>query len=170
MKKKFSTTIGKLDDSRVYMFHLVIPEDIVEFYKEKKQKRLMCKVNDLEPYSSAILFAKNKYAYINLTKERMKKLGIKAGGKVDVFLEPDTSEFGMPLPPELEEILIQDTEFKSYFLTLTPGKQRNLIYLVSKMKSENKRIEKAIIIANYLKRVRGKLDFKELNQAFKDGL
>jgi len=170
VKKKFTTKIGKLEDSRVFMYHLIIPKEIVLFYKENNQKRLMCQVNELEPYSSAIMFAKDEYAYINVNKERMKKLETQVGDTVKVILLPDTSEYGMPLPPAFEEVLIQDTEFKSVFQKLTPGKQRNLIHLVAKLKSQDKRIEKSIIIANYLKRVKGALDFKELNQAFKDGI
>ncbi len=170
MKKKFTTQVGRLEDSRVFMYHLIIPEAVVLFYREKNQKRLMCQVNELEAYSSAILFAKGEYAYINVNKERMKKLKVKVGDDVSVTLIPDTSEYGMPLPPAFEEILIQDAVFKMFFQKLTPGKQRNLIHLVAKLKSQDKQVEKAIIISNYLKRVNGKLDFKELNQAFKDGI
>ena len=170
MKKKFTTSIGKLEDSRVYMYHLIIPEEVYLFFKEKKQKRLNCSVNDMEAYPSAILNLKTGYYYINLNKERMKKLQGKVGDKVTVVLEADTSEYGMPMPKELEELFIQDEEAKLVFHKLTPGKQRSLLYLVGKIKSQNKRIEKSIIMTNYLKRVKGALDFKELNKAFKDGL
>ncbi len=157
-------------DDRIYMYHLIVPTEIAVFYKEKKQKRLLCKVNDLEAYSTAILNLKDGYNFINLNKERMKKGRLKLGDKISVQLEPDTSEYGMPLPREMEEIFLQDKEVKQYFDALTPGKQRSLLYIIGKFKSQDKRIEKAIIMTNYLKRVRGALDYKELNQAFKDGL
>ncbi len=170
MKKKFKTEVAKLEDDRVYMYHIVVPTKIYDFYKKKDQKRLICSINELEPYPSAILNVKGGYYYINLNKDRMKKLKIKPGDKVDVTLEPDTSEYGMPMPLELEEIFVQDSVVKSIFSKLTPGKQRSLLYIIGKIKTESKRIEKAIIMTNYLKRVNGALDFKELNQAFKDGL
>lgn len=162
--------MAKLEDDRVYMYHIVVPTEIYEFYKSKKQKRLICTVNKLTPYPSAILNVKGGYYYINLNKERMKKLKIQPGDKVDVILEPDTSEYGMPMPLELQEIFDQDSEVQTVFHKLTPGKQRSLLYIIGKVKTESKRIEKAIIMTNYLKRVNGKLDFKELNQAFKDGI
>jgi hypothetical protein len=170
VKKKFKTQVAKLEDDRVYMYHIVVPPKIHDFFKEKKQKRLICSIEGLAPYPSAILTVKGGYYYINLNKERLKKLKIQPGAEVVVVLEADTSEYGMPMPPEIEEIFSQDEEVKTVFHKLTPGKQRSLLYIIGKIKTESKRIEKAIIMTNYLKRVNGKLDFKELNQAFKDGL
>lgn len=152
------------------MYHIVIPSEITIFFKEKKQKRLLCSINKLEAYSSAILNLSSGYSYINLNKDRMKKLKVQVGDTVGVILEPDTSEYGMPMPIELKEIFSQDYEADTYFHKLTPGKQRSLLYVIGKFKSEDKRIEKSIILTNYLKRVKGSLDFKELNQAFKEGL
>ena len=170
MKKKFTTKVAKLEDDRIYMYHLVIPTDIAAFYKEKKQKRLLCKVNNLDVYHSAILSLKDGYTYINLNKERLNGGKLKVGDRVQVTLDADTSEYGMPMPREVEEIFIQDKEVKQYFDTLTPGKQRSLLYLIGKFKSQDKRIEKAIVMTNYLKKVKGALDFKELNIAFKEGI
>ena len=170
MKKNFQTKVGKLEDSRVYMYHIIVPEEVATFFKEKKQKRLLCKVNDLAPYSSAILTLKDGYAYINLNKDRLKKGNLNVGDKIEVSLTADTSEYGMPMPAELKEIFAQDQEVNTYFHKLTPGVQRTLLYMIGKIKTENKRIEKAVIMTNYLKQVQGSFDFKELNEAFKKGL
>lgn len=168
--KKFKSKVGKLDDDRIYMYHVVVPPEIQVFYKEKKQKRLLCTVNKMQPYNSAILSLKDGYCYINLNKDRLKEGNLNVGDKIDVVLEPDLSEYGMPVPREMEEIFVQDKEVKTIFDAMTPGKQRSLLYIIGKVKSQDKRIEKAIIMTNYLKQVKGKLDFKELNEAFKKGL
>lgn len=170
MKKQFDTKVAELEDSRVYMYHIVVPPEVDIFFKKNEQKRLLCTVNDLKPYNSAILRLKDGYCYINLNKDRLKEGKLKVGDKINVILEPDNSEYGMPLPLEMEEVFIQDKVVKQYFDSLTPGKQRTLLYMIGKIKSQDKRIEKSIIMSNYLKRVKGVLDFKELNQAFKDGL
>jgi uncharacterized protein YdeI (YjbR/CyaY-like superfamily) len=73
----------------------------------------------------------------------------------------------MPMPEELEELLLQDPEGDMYFHELTPGKQRNLIYMVSKPKGVDTRIKKALVIVQHLKEVKGQLDFKMLNEAYK---
>ena len=170
MKKKFQTKVGKLEDSRVYMYHIIVPEEIATFFKEKKQKRLLCTVNELAAYPSAILTLKEGYAYINLNKERLKEGNLKVGSKIAVILEADNSEYGMPMPAELKEIFAQDQEVNTYFHKLTPGVQRQILYIIGKIKTESKRIEKAIIMTNYLKQVQGSFDFKELHEAFKKGL
>jgi len=54
------------------------------------------------------------------------------------------------------------------FHNLSAGKQRTLLHLIGKPKSEEIRINKAMVVNEYLKEVNGRLDFKELNQAFKD--
>ena len=70
----------------------------------------------------------------------------------------------MPMPEELGELLLIDELGSQYFHALTPGKQRALIYQVAKPKREATRLRKAVGILDYLKSVRGKLDFKELNE------
>ena len=67
----------------------------------------------------------------------------------------------------MEELLAQDEHGSKVFHDLTPGRQRSLLHLVGKPKSEAIRIKKAITILEYLKSVNGVLDFKELNLAFK---
>jgi len=68
----------------------------------------------------------------------------------------------------MEELLLQDEDGNKVFHRLTPGKQRSLLHIIAKPKSENIRIKKAVAILEYLKSVNGKLDFKELNLAIKN--
>ena len=61
------------------------------------------------------------------------------------------------MPEELEEVLKQDPEGKARFNLLSPGKQRNIIYYTSKIKSQNLRVERAWLYINNLKKeVKGK--------------
>ncbi len=168
--KTFESKIAKLPDSRVYMYHLVIPEAISNFYKQHNFRRLLCMVNQLPVFSMAILHLQVGHGYINMSKDRLKQAGLKVGDSVSVQLSPDESKYGMPVPHELEEIFSQDTMAFSFFEKLSPGKQRTLLYMIGKYKTEEKRIEKGLVLSNYLKQCQGKFDFKELHTAFKKGL
>ena len=89
------------------------------------------------------------------------------GDSVNVLIEEDESKYGMPLPEEMEELFLHDPEGDQLFHQLTPGKQRSLLYLIVKIKSKEKRLEKSFIILEHLKEQKGSLDFKILNQDFK---
>ena len=89
--------------------------------------------------------------------------------KIEVTIEEDKSKYGMPIAPEMEELLLQDPEGEHLFHKLTPGKVRSLLYKIHGYKSSDKRIETSIIILEHLKANSGKLDWKMLNEAFKIG-
>jgi uncharacterized protein YdeI (YjbR/CyaY-like superfamily) len=56
------------------------------------------------------------------------------------------------MPEELREVLDTDPEAGRVFDSLTEGNKRGLMYLVSQVKSSDKRIERSFIIAAKLKR------------------
>ena len=154
----------------MYYQHVKVPQDICKYYSDKSIKRFVARINDGNQFPCAILSAGEEGKYLIVSNELKKKNNLSIGDELTVTLEPDNSKYGMPLPLEMEEMLMQEPQFEFYFESLTPGKQRALIHLVAKLKSENKRVEKALIISRYLIEVQGKLDFKELNEAFKRGV
>jgi len=105
--------------------------------------------------------------FILINKQVRDQLGLALGDPVEIRLEADQSEYGMPMPDELQVTLAQDEMASRHFHALTPGKQRNLIYIVSRVKSTDSRIRKALAIAEHLNASRGKLDFKALNEVIK---
>jgi len=169
MVKTFQTKLETFED-RLYTQHVKVPEDVVTCYKDKGIKRFIAQLNNGIQFPCAILSAGEDGKYLIVSNELKKKNKLAIGEQVTVRLEPDNSKYGMPLPIELEELLLQEPDFELYFDKLTPGKQRALIFQVSKLKSENKRVEKSIVISRYLVEQKGKLDFKELNEAFKQGI
>ena len=74
----------------------------------------------------------------------------------------------MPMPDEFQEVLYQEPDASNYFHALKAGKQRSLLYIVGKVKNAESRINKSLAIANHLLANKGKLDYKMLNEAFKD--
>ncbi len=157
------------DPKALYPYQLYVPNDVVAFIKEKKFSRLLVQFNqELSRREGLISGGGGKY-FIKVNKESRDRLGLNKGDLVEVSLRPDTSQYGMNLPPEMKELLNEDPLFDQYFHALTPGKQRALIHLIDKLKSPEKRIQKAIIIAQHLIGHRGTLDFKQLHQDFRNG-
>jgi len=169
MVKSFKSRLELFED-RLYDQHIKVPDNVVSFYKDKGVKRFLAQLNDGDQFACAILSAGEEGKYLIVSNELKYKNNLSLGDELIVRLEPDSSKYGMTLPIELEELLLQEPDFELYFDKLTPGKQRALIFQVSKLKSGNKRVEKSIIISRYLVEQKGKLDFKELNEAFKRGI
>jgi uncharacterized protein YdeI (YjbR/CyaY-like superfamily) len=70
---------------------------------------------------------------------------------VNPTFEADTSEFHFEMPEEFAEILAQDPDADEVFQGLTDGNKRSLIYLLSLVKSTDKKIERGLLIALKLK-------------------
>lgn len=166
MKEKFKTKVEALE-SAVYNAHVQVPLGVAKKFIKADAKRVMCDVNGVHSFPAAIMPYGNDYFMILFNKPMMKKLKLNFGDEVQITIVPDESKYGMPLSEELQEMLTQDIAFENHFEKLTPGKRRNIIYLISKYKSSDIRLEKTMIIADHLKANNGKLDFKILYAAFK---
>jgi bifunctional DNA-binding transcriptional regulator/antitoxin component of YhaV-PrlF toxin-antitoxin module len=163
---KFTSVLEKFHGN-LWGHHIIVPD---EFYQPfaKTDRRVVCKINDLTEFQCALMPKGDGQYFININKELRKKLRINVGEKVAVEIRKDESEYGLPMPEEMQELLNMDEEGNHYFHQLTKGKQRSLLHLVGKPKNTDTRLKKAVVILDYLKQVEGKLDFKELNIAFKE--
>ena len=130
--------------------YLLVPKAVVEQMGGMKQ-RIICVVNGQVSYQSGFMALSEGNAYISINAQRMKKLKVELGDEVNVELKKDDSKYGMPLPEELEEVFLQDTEGFQRFEQLTPGKQRYIIGYVAGVKNTDKRIERALLLISNLK-------------------
>ncbi|MEM8527938.1 MAG: YdeI/OmpD-associated family protein [Bacteroidota bacterium] len=165
--QEFTSSIRQGDSTLGWHFTIPVIKDIAEKFTEN-DRRVMCSINGEKAFHAALMSDGRGDYFINLNKERRKKLGIVVGEPIQVVLTEDESKYGMPMPEEFEELLMMDDEGSSFFHALTPGKQRSLLHLIGKPKSSDVRLKKAIVINEHLKNNQGKLDFKQLNQDFKD--
>ncbi len=154
--------------SAVWQYYIPVPQSISKELIQQDCTRLICAINDTIKFHCALMPKGEGRYFINLNKERRKILMASQFTELKVSIAPDKSEYGLPMPTEFKELLHQDPEGDHVFHNLTPGKQRTLLHLVGKYKNTETRINKSIVIVEYLKRVNGKLDFKELNIAFKN--
>jgi hypothetical protein len=104
---------------------------------------------------------------IIVNKARRDRLGIAGGDKVSVVLEADDSKYGMPMPAELREVLKQDRQGSRLFHSLTPGKQRSMLYYIGKQKDVDRRIRFSLVIIEHLKANDGKLVHGKLGDELK---
>ncbi|UKN02364.1 DUF1905 domain-containing protein [Paracrocinitomix mangrovi] len=167
MEHHFKGIIGKVEDSTLmWNYRIQIPDDIMDSFRDT-DKRIVSLIKGTEPVHCAIFSQGDGTYYIMINKQFRTKYKLVEGDEVEVSISKDDSKYGTKAPDFFEELCFQDPIASDYFHLLTPGKQRTLLHLMCKLKSEEKQLEKALVIFDYLKEVEGKLDFKELNEAFK---
>lgn len=163
------TIKAKLGDkhSNLWGFHFRIPVDVAAQFKEGSNRRVVATFNQKIKNHCAIM-PSPEGPFIMLNKTLVKQLKITEGDTVEILIEKDTSEFGMPVCEEFEAVIFEDEQVFEYFKNLTPGKQRNLIHLVNKIKSPDIKINRAMAIAHHLLEAKGNVEFKELNETIKE--
>jgi bifunctional DNA-binding transcriptional regulator/antitoxin component of YhaV-PrlF toxin-antitoxin module len=163
----FTSAIGRFN-SNLWAYHFLVPKQKVSSLIDKNNKRVVCTLNSVHTFQCALMPHGDGDYFINVNKSIRDKLDLKEGDKVSIELESDTSEFGLPMPEELSELLKMDDEGNAIFNQLTKGKQRTLLYLIAKPKNVDLRIRRALCVVNHLKENAGKIDYKLLNACIKN--
>jgi bifunctional DNA-binding transcriptional regulator/antitoxin component of YhaV-PrlF toxin-antitoxin module len=114
-------------------------------------KRVLCIINKTITLHAAIIRTKEGMHYIMIASKYLKQLKIKPGSMVDAVIKKDESELQFHIPEEFNEVFATDPEAEKIFNTLTDGNKRGLISLVNMVKSSDKKIERALKIAERLK-------------------
>ncbi|WP_258105768.1 YdeI/OmpD-associated family protein [Marinoscillum sp. MHG1-6] len=164
----FETALLQFTENKVYNFYLHVPKTIGDQYANGLDRRVVCSFvqsgkkiqTGLVPYSEGY--------FILINQPLLKELNLQPGESITINIQKDESEYGMPMPEELDITLKQDIEAREYFLQLTEGKKRNLIYIVNQVKNTDSRLRKSLAIAAHLVEVQGKLNFKMLNEKIKE--
>ena len=154
-------------DSSTWSYIVRVPKDISDEIIAQKTKRVICNVNNIFEFQCALIGYGDGTYFINFNQENRKKIEKAELKELNITLKIDNSEYGLPFPEELKELLELDDEGNKHFHNLTKGKQRNLLHIIGKPKSSDIRISKAITVVDYLKSTNGKLDFKQLYEALK---
>lgn len=156
---KFTAKISRFENSEVFWTSIIIiPEDIYqEMIMLSPSKRIICRLNNKMTFHCGMI-PKKSFQYIMLSRERIKTLNLGKNDEISVEVVPDKSEFSFEISEELQEVLFSDPDGNSLFKKLTSGKQRSIIYLISKTKNTQLRIEKSFVLLEHLKRNKGKFD------------
>ncbi|HEV7701225.1 MAG TPA: YdeI/OmpD-associated family protein [Pyrinomonadaceae bacterium] len=157
----------ELTDSKPAYHIIKFPKALLaEFNFKRNLRRVICSINGDAPYHCAVFPAKSNYM-ITVNKETRDRLGLAVGDEVRLEFVRDESEFGMPMPEELAEVLRQDDEGERLFRALSPGNQRIMMKLIEYSKDEEKRIIRSLTGVELLKKNDGKFDYHLQNNGMR---
>jgi len=140
-------TLHKFDSG----MHYIMPDEAtIRPFLKNGNKRVLCTAGDVT-FHCAVMHKKEGGYYINIGSAICKKLGIKKGDSIQVRFTADETEYQFDIPVEFKEVLATDPMAADVFAALTDGNKRGLIYLVTLVKSTDKRIERALQIATAIK-------------------
>lgn len=166
---KFSGIINHFEKNALaWHIHIPIPAEIFQkMLMASPNKRIICTLNDSYTFHCAMM-PKGFFHYILLNAEICKKLHLKANDTILVEILADKTKYGINISEEMLAVLESDDIGKMLFEKLSPGLQRSTIYLLNKVKNPQSRIEKSLVVLGHLKRNKGVLNFKILNEDFKN--
>lgn len=155
--------------NRLWGCHFVVPPVIADaLIGAGASKRVVCLLNGIVEYQCGLIARGDGTFVIMVNKKIQNQLGLNIGSKISASLRVDESEYGLPMPEELAELLVQDEEGNRLIHALTPGKLRTLLYLVGQPKSTDLRLHRALVVVEHLKANAGKIDYKQLNLSIRD--
>jgi translation initiation factor IF-1 len=137
-----------------------------KFEKKDGSRRVVCTINGTETFQCALLPSDGDFVIV-VNKVKRDKLKIVDGDKITIELKTDDSKYGLPMPAEFKEVLKQDPAGNKLFHSLTPGKQRSVLYLIGKVKDVDRRIHTALIVIDHIKKNEGKILGDQLQKELK---
>jgi Bacteriocin-protection, YdeI or OmpD-Associated/Domain of unknown function (DUF1905) len=141
----------KLEKFSSGMHYVMVDEDLFLPFFFKSIDRVVCRINNTLDFHCAFMPKKEGGSYISIGSSVCKKLNLKLGDEVMLSFREDTTEYQFDMPEELTEVFYQDPDAFTIFEGLTDGNKRGLIYLVTMVKSSEKRIDRALKIVEKLK-------------------
>ncbi|OGU74557.1 MAG: hypothetical protein A3H45_10950 [Ignavibacteria bacterium RIFCSPLOWO2_02_FULL_55_14] len=162
----FTSSLEK-STNKLWGCHVRVPGSVAATLIRGMDRRVLCSMNGTPERQCAIVAYEKGSFVITVNAEQRKTLRLDFGASVKVRLRKDTSEYGLPMPEELNELLRQDKDGRRLFHALTPGRLRTLLYIVGKGSSVDQRLHRSTVIVRHLKENSGKINYKQLSIALK---
>jgi hypothetical protein len=157
----------EITDSQPPWYILRVPKTkVASFGFKGNLRRVVCTLNGSETFNCSLFPSKGDY-FLTVNKKLRDKFDLAIGDQVTVELRKDESQFGMPMPDEFAEVLRQDPDGEKLFNALSPGNQRLMLKLIDAVKDVDKRIARALVGVEELKRSNGKFDWRSQELAMK---
>jgi hypothetical protein len=157
---RFESTIE--EPRRGWPASLPVPEHIAaRFGLDARPTRVICTLGNTR-FPCAIV-SSGERRFIHLSQRLRDEAGVAIGQRVRVTLARDERPSEVELPAELEEVLRQEAHGARLFTALSPGRQRGIAALLLRVKSSERRIEKALAIVRAIEQ--GTTDLRELARA-----
>jgi Bacteriocin-protection, YdeI or OmpD-Associated len=135
-----------------YMHYLELSPAQVKKLTIDGNKRVICTLAGTIRLHAAVMKTKEGMYYVMIGSKYLRQLQLSVGKQVKATFIIDKSELQFPMPEELAEVLRTDPDAEVVFNRLTPGNKRGLMALVNMVKSMDKRIERALLIAEKIKK------------------
>lgn len=145
-----------------YMHIIRVPPDVFHAFEGKKPVRVVVSVAGKASWKAGLMSLGNGGGYISVSKQKIKTSGLAVGKKLPVTLEPDTDKETWPLPPEMDAALAFDDEARAFYEQLTDGKKRSITIFVGQAKSEQIRVDRALLVTENLRRYKGNVSVQQL--------
>lgn len=130
---------------------ILLESSLTEAFLAAGHKRLIACIGTVS-FHCALLPMKGRGHFVYVAAAIRKQLGLSAGDHLSIDFRPDDTPYQFDMPEEFREVLDTDPAAHEVFEGLTDGNKRGLIHLVTLVKSPDKRIERALKIADQLKR------------------
>lgn len=169
----FTTTL--INDTthmpRVQGSILPIPSKIAKAIPTRpdRTRRVNVSIDELPVYQAKIAGNGQGGYFVPVNKQRREWLEEAYGEKstLKVVLTPDTSKYGLPVPPAFEVFLSEDVLVRSYFDELSGGVQRRILFGLASSKRESTQLHRAVATAEYLVEVHGNARMNELAERWR---
>ncbi|MEM9821090.1 MAG: DUF1905 domain-containing protein, partial [Bacteroidota bacterium] len=119
--------IGQLDKRKGGYFFLRIDAAVVNQFENKRQTRLICRLEDQVEFQCGLNHLGDGHFFIILSKKNLALVDKQLGDRLHFHLREDPNPLGVDMPEVLEVLLEQDGQLKIKFNQLTLGKRRGII-------------------------------------------
>ncbi len=145
---KSEQIIGQLEERKGGYFFLKIEAEIINQFKNKRHTRLLCTLEKCLTFQCGLNHFGDGNFFIIISSKNLLAVNKRLGDKIHFELNEDPNPLGVEMPKVLEAILEQDEIIKNTFESLTPGKKRNIIHQINKIKDIDKQVQKCIKLIN----------------------
>jgi hypothetical protein len=163
---RFTAILEKSTNS-LWGSHLRVPQSVAKALVRDGSRRVLRTLNGSEAHQCALLPYGEGGFVLSVNKSWCTKLQLEIGSRVRVSLQRDESEYGLPMPAELKELFRQEKEGSRLFHSLTPGRQRTLLYIIGSARDPGARAWRASIVIRHLRDNRGTINYRQLTQSLK---
>lgn len=155
-------------DSNLWGYHFPVPPEVAAPFIDGNNRRVVARLNGVYEFQCALMPRGDGWFFININKKIRDQYKFQIGSEVHILLSPDNSQYGLPVPEELAELFQLDPDGSDLFHTLTPGKQRTLLYWIGQPKRTEGRIARALATIDHLRNFNGKLNYRTLYDSVKE--
>ena len=131
----FSAQIERFEGEG-HMHFVALPDALAQEVRSTGAKRFVITLNDGVTWHCGLLGTGDGRWFVMVSKDKLKQAQTTLGGWVHVDFAIDRSKYGMPVPPDLQDMLDDDPDFLARFDAMLPGKRRNAMHHIASAKTD----------------------------------